>query len=197
MVCSQKRFKTLTVIAVAITMIVFTVNDKQVTAAPHKRHIITPSHACKFLNDLDMPTRKYIKTLNTNGFGKYEADSDNFRLETRDFNRFNNNLSYSVFGDKYVARAVELNLAVNDLSFSSNAVGELIKHADSLMLKVTGAKLTPKIKKAMLAKTAGQWIVNGYKIKLKKEIFPDEKPIKGIESTSDHGAFSLSFIIEL
>ncbi len=167
------------------------------SANASRKRIITPNQARNFLNDLDMPTRAYVNTWGANSFGKYEADSDKFILETRDPNRYINNLSYSVFGDKYVAKAVELDLNVNDLSFSSNAVNELIKYADSLILKVTGKRLPPEIKKAMLAKTEGQWIINGYKIKLKKEIFSDEKIIKGEEPTSDHGAFSLTFLIEL
>lgn len=192
-----KRFKAPTVIAIVISMIIFIVNVEQMTAASNKRHIVTPSRACSFLNDLDMPTRDYENTGKSGHWGKYEADSDKLILDTRDPNRFLNNLSYSVFGDKYTAKAVELDLNVNDISFSSNAINELTKYSDYLMYKVTGKHLTPEIKKAMLKKTEGEWIINGYKIKLKKEIFPDEKPIKGVASTSDHGAFSLMFIIEL
>lgn len=193
----QKRFKVLTVVAIVLSMVVFIFNVKQATIASSKRPIVKPSLARNFLNGMDMPTKIYQNVEQAGPYGSYEADSDSFILETRDPDRFMNNLTYSVFGDRSVARAVELDLAVNDLSFSSNAVGELIKYSNSLMFKVTGEKLTPEIKKAMLAKSKGQWIINGYKIKLEKEIFPDEKPVKGVESTSDHGAFSLSFIIEL
>lgn len=161
-----------------------------------KKHFITPNQARNFLNDLDMPTRPYVNTLGANSFGKYEADSDRFILETRS-DRYQNNLSYVVFGDKFFAKAVELDLTVNDLSFSSNAIAELIKYSDSLIFKVTGEKLPQKIKNAMLKKAGGQWIVNGYKIKLDKEIFQYEKIIKGEEPTSDNGAFSLTFLIEL
>ena len=162
-----------------------------------KKHTITPNHARNFLNDLDMPTRDYENVEASGNYGKYEADSDNFILETRDPDRFLNNLSYSVLGDKNVAKAVELNLNVNDMSFSSNAVGEFIKYSDYLMYKATGKHLTPQMKEAMQAKTSTEWVIDGYKIKLKKEIFPDEEIIKGEESTSDHGAFSLQFLIEL
>lgn len=192
-----KSFKAPTVIAIVISMIIFIVSVEQMTAAPNKRHIVNPSRACSFLNDLDMPTRDYETTGQSGHWGKYEADSDKLILETRDPNRFINNLSYSVFGDKYTAKAVELDLNVNDISFSSNAVNQLIKYSDNLMYKAVGKHLTPEIKKAMLKKNGGEWIINGYKIKLEKEIFPDEKPIKGVASTSDHGAFSLNFIIEL
>ena len=219
---SQKRFKALTAMAVIVVASAFTINLESAISAPSqspplinasantstktsantsvktmKKRVITPNQACKFLNKLDMPTRDYTDTFGPNKYGKYEADSDRLLLETRDSNRYNNNISYSVFGSKFVAKAVELDMAVNDLSFSSNAVVEFTKYADALMLKATGEKLTPQLKKAIQSKTTGDWVVNGYKIKLVKEIFPDEKVIKGIAPTSDHGAFSLSFIIEL
>lgn len=206
-----KRYKALTVITVIIAMAIFVVKSEPVKAVASlqsskanttpiktvKKRIITPNQARNFLNDLDMPTRDYENIGESGRYGKYEADSDRFILETRDTNRFLNNLSYSVFGDKYVVKALELDLNVNDVSFSSNAVGELIKYSDALMVKVTGEKLTSPIKKAIQTKTNGEWVVNGYKIKLEKEIFPDEKIMKSVESTSDHGAFSLAFIVEL
>ncbi len=206
----QKKFTTLIIIIVIVAAAIFALNAGPIKVAALKsfksannlvkavkKRIITPNQACNFLNDLDMPTRDYENTDMPGHWGKYEADSDKFILETRDPDRFLNNLSYSVFGDKYVAKAVELDLNVNDISFSSNAVGEFIKYSDYLMYKVTGKHLTPQMKKAMQAKTFGEWVIDGYKIKLKKETFPEEKPIKGVESTSDYGAFSLSFIIEL
>lgn len=172
-------------------------NPAKTTVKVGKKRIITPNRARNFLNDLDMPTRDYEKTGTVGLYGGYQADSDNFILETRDPDRFLNNLSYSVFGDKNVAKAVELDLNVNDVSFSSNAVGELIKYSDFLMQKITGKHLTPQIKKAMQTKTSGEWLVDGYKIKLKKYTFPPEKLIKGEAPTSDRGAFSLTFLIEL
>lgn len=193
----RKRFKVLAVVAIVISITAFILSGKQVAMASYKKTIVTPSRACNFLNDLDMPTRDYEKMGTHGTYGQYEADSDEFILETRDPDRFLNNLSYSVFGDKYVAKAVELYLNVNDVSFSSNAVNELIKYSDYLIYKVTGKHITPQIKKAMQTKISGEWIVEGYKIKLKKETLPHEKPIKGVESTSDHGAFSLIFLIEL
>lgn len=193
----RKKFTTLAVITIIVFITAFLLNIKQITMASYKKPILTPSRACNFLNDLDMPTRDYENIGTSGHYGKYEADSDRFILETRDPNRFLNNLSYSVFGDKYLVRAVELDLNVNDISFSSNAISELIKYSDYLMYKVTGKHLTPEMKNAMHKKNRGEWIINGYKIKLAKEIFPDEKPVKGVESTSDHGAFSLMFIIEL
>ena len=162
-----------------------------------KKRIITPNQACKFLNDLDMPTRPYSDMWGKNSYGKYEADSDKFILESRDPNRYLNNLSYSVFGDKFIAKAVELDLNVNDLSYKANAVETLIKYSDDLMFKVTGKKLTPEIKKAMQKQTSGEWTVNGYKIQLKVDIGEDEEIIKDVEPSSDHGAFSLAFLIEL
>lgn len=206
----RKRYQTLVLMAVILAIAVFVVRTESVNAASLqspkstntgvkavRKHIITPNQARNFLNDLDMPTRDYEKTGGLGHYGKYEADSDKFILETRSPNRFLNNLSYSVFGDKYIARAVELDLNVNDVSFSSNAIGELIKYSDYLMYKVTDKHLTPQIKKSIQTKTPGEWLVNGYKIKLMKEIFPDEELIKGVEPTSDHGAFSLTFLIEL
>lgn len=206
----QKSFSVLAIMLCVAMATVFVVQAESVKASSLqnskpannslkvvRKHIITPNQARNFLNDLDMPTRDYEKTEETSIYGKYEADSDRFMLETRDSNRFLNNLSYSVFGDKYVAKAVELDLNVNDLSYKSNAVGTLIKYSDALMIKVMGKHLTPEIKKAMQTKTNKEWIIDGYKIKVKSEIFPDEKVIKGLEPTSDHGAFSLSFLIEL
>jgi len=207
----QKRYKALTVIFIIVAATFYVVKSEPVNASASlqsskanttsvktvKKHIITPNQARNFLNDLDMPTRDYVDSWGPNKYGKYEACSDNFILETRDINRYKNNLSYSIFGNKFVAKAVELDLNVNDVSFSSNAVGELIKYSDDLMYKVTGKHLTPQIKKAMQTKTSGEWLVNGYKIKLTKEIFPAEKIIKGIEPTSDYGSFSLTFLIEL
>lgn len=64
------------------------------------------------------------------------------------------------------------------MSFSSKAVEELIKYSDYLMYKVTGKYLTTQMKKSMQTKISGEWVVNGYKIKLKKDIFHDEKVIK-------------------
>lgn len=206
----QKKGKTLTLIAVIAVLAILTIQTESVNAAslqPSKssntsikkvrKRIITPNKARNFLNDLDMPTRDYVNTWGPNKYGKYEADSDSFILESRDINRYKNNLSYSVFGDKYVAKAAELDLNVNDLSYKASAIAELIKYSDSLMYKVTGKKLTPEMKKAIQKQTNGEWVVNGYKITLKKDTFPDEKIIKGIESTSDHGAFSLTFLIDL
>lgn len=210
MINLQKSFAALIVMVAIVAISLFAVKEGPMKAASSqspkladnsvkavKKRIIPPNQARNFLNDLDMPTRDYEDMGTLDHYGQYEADSDRLILETRDTDRFSNNLSYSVFGDKSVAKAVELYLNVNDISFSSNAVGELIKYSDNLIYKITGKHLTPEIKKAMLAKNKGQWVINGYKIKLEKEIFPDEKPIKGIESTSDHGAFSLNFIIEL
>lgn len=200
----------MTTAVTALTAAVFFVNSKVANAAASqspktaasttktvKKRIITPSQARNFLNDLDMPTRDYTDSWGPNSYGKYEADSDSFILESRNPNQYKNNLTYSVFGDKYVAKAVELSLNVNDMSFSSNAIDELIKYSNALMYKVTGKNLTPEIKKAMKTKTSGEWIVNGYKTKLKAETFPDEELMQGIEPTSDHGAFGLEFIIEL
>lgn len=206
----RKWHSVLTIMAVLIVTIFFVLraesanavslqksNSVKVSVKAVKKRIITPNQARNFLKDLDMPTRDYEYTGASSHWGKYEADSDRFILETRDPNRFLNNLSYSVFGDKYIAKAVELNLNVNDISFSSNAINELIKYSDYLMYKVTGKHLTPEIKKAMQTKTSGEWGVNGYRIKLKKDTFPSEKPIKGVEPTSDLGAFALTFLIEL
>jgi len=206
----RKEYKNLMAMAVIFVAAVFFIGAQKLNAKPLqnpksanasvkavRKQTITPNRARNFLNDLDMPTRDYENIGTSDHYGRYEADSDRFILETRDPNRFLNNLSYSVFGDKYLARAVELDLNVNDISFSSNAVNELIKYSDDLMYKVTGKHLTPEMKKAMQKKNVGEWIINGYKIKLEKEIFPKEKHVKGVESTSDHGAFSLSFIIEL
>lgn len=206
----RKGHNPLTVIAIIIATIIFVFRTEPVNAGSLqksnkvnssviavKKRIITPNQARNFLKDLDMPTREYEKIGTDSHYGKYEADSDRVILETRDPNRFLNNLSYSVLGDEYLARAVELDLNVNDISFSSNAVGELTKYSDYLTYKVTGKHLTPEIKRAMQAKTSGEWIINGYKIKLKKYTFPDEKIIKGVEPTSDHGAFSLTFLIEI
>lgn len=176
---------------------IFLQSPKSVLIKAAKKRIITPNQARNFLNDLDMPTRPYSDMWGANKYGKYEADSDNFILESRDVNRYKNNLSYSVLGTKFAAKAVELNLNVNDMSFKKNAVGELIKYSDVLIYKVTGKHLTPEIKKAMQTQTSGEWLVNGYKIKLTAYIAPDEKVIKGEEPTSDHGAFSLMFLIEL
>lgn len=205
-----KRYKALMVMAVIVTAVVLVVKAESASATSlqnpkpantsvkaARKHIITPNLARNFLNDLDMPTRDYSDTWGANKYGKYQASSDSFKLETRDFNRYQNNISYSVFGDKFIAKAVELDLAVNDLSFSSNAINEFTKYSDKLMYKVTAKNLTPQIKKAIQTKTNGQWVINGYKIKLTKEIFPDEKITKGVEPTSDHGAFSLTFLIEL
>lgn len=172
-------------------------NSVQTSVKEVKKNIVTPYQARNFLNDLDMPTRDYEKMEERGAYGQYEADSDNFILETRDPDRFINNLSYSVFGDKSAAKVVELDLNVNDMSFSSNAVSELLKYSDYLMYKATGKHLTPQVKKAMQAKTSGEWVVDGYKIKLRKETFPEEEVIKGEEPTSDPGAFSLTFLIEL
>ena len=158
--------------------------------------IITPEQARNFLNDLDMPTRDYEDTGYQGNYGKYEADSDRLILETRDPNRYLNNLTYSVFGDKDAAKAVSLDLNVNDVSYSSNAVGELIKYSDGLMKKATGENLTPEIKKAMETKTVGEWVVNGYKIKLTKAEFQPDA-VKDDYQTSDVGAFELTFLIEI
>lgn len=205
-----KKYKNIMVMAVIFMGAVFFIwaqksnatslqNPKQANPSVKavRKHTITPNQARNFLNGLDMPTRDYENVGQSGHYGRYEADSDRFILETRDSNRFINNLSYSVFGDKNLARAVELELNVNDISFSSNAVNELIKYSDYLMYKVIAKHLTPEMKTAMYKKVGGEWIINGYKIKLEKEIFPDEKPVKGVESTSDHGAFSLTFLIEL
>lgn len=208
MIDLQKRYKALTVMAVIMAFFVVGADSTSAASLQSskptnnsvkavRKHIITPNQARNFLNDLDMPTRDYSNIGEANKYGKYEADSYSLKLETRDFNRYQNNISYSVFGDKFIAKAVELDLAVNDLSFSSNAIKEFTKYSDRLTYKVTGKNLTPQIKKAIQTKTNGQWIINGYKIKLTKEIFPDEKIIKGVEPTSDHGAFSLTFLIEL
>lgn len=206
----RKRYKVIMLMIFIMATFIFVAREESVSAASlqnsksanisaktAKKGLIPPRQARNFLNDLDMPTRDYVNTWGPNSYGKYEADSDRLILETRDPNRYLNNLSYSVFGDKYVAKAVELDLNVNDISFSSNAVGELIKYSDYLMYKVTGKHLTPQIKKAIQTKTSGEWVVNGYKIKLKEATFPDEKIVKGVEPTSDHGAFSLTFLIEL
>ncbi len=199
----QKKFTIFAVMIFIVAVSVFVVNDgTEKTASSQspksannsvksvKKRVITPNRARSFLNDLDMPTRDYLKMGLVGDYGQYEADSDNLILETRDPDRFMNSLSYSVFGDKHAAKAVEIDLGVNDMSFSSNAVGEFIKYSDHLMYKVTNKHLTPQIKKAMQSKTSGEWVVDGYEIKLKKEIFPEDE-------TSDQGAFSLSFIIEL
>lgn len=169
---------------------------KSVLIKTAKKQIITPNKACHFLDDLDMPTRPYSDMWGANKYGKYEADSDNFILESRDVNRYKNNLSYSVFGNKYAAKAVELNLNVNDMSFKTNAVNELVKYSDALMYKAAGIHLTPEIKKAMHAKNSGEWTVNNYKIKLTADTFPQETVTKEEEPTSDYGAFSLAFLIE-
>lgn len=206
----QKRFSSIITIIVIFAISAFAVKDGSMKAATSqssklannsvkavKKHIITPKKARNFLNDLDMPTRDYLKMGLVGDYGQYEADSDNLILESRDPNRFINNLSYSVLGDKNVAKAVELNLNVNDLTYKAKAVDELIKHSDYLLYKVTGKHLTPQMKKVIQSKTPGEWVIDGYKVKLKKELFPDEKEIEGVESTSDHGAFSLTFLIEL
>lgn len=200
----RKYFKVLMLMFIIMATVVSLVGINSATAKSAntsvkavRKRIITPNHARNFLNDLDMPTRDYEKTVDSSRYGKYEARSDYLKLETRDFDRYINNLTYYVRGDKFVAKAVELDLNVNDLTYKANAVGEFIKYSNSLMHKVTGKSLTPEMKKAMLTKSSGQWTVQGYNIKFKKEIFPDEKPIKGVESTSDHGAFSLTFLIEL
>lgn len=161
------------------------------------KHTIAPNEARNFLIDLDMPTRDYEKTGELGPYGKYEARSDYYNLETRDSNRYINNLTYYVGGDAKVVKAVELDLNVNDLSYKSNAIDELIKYSDALMLKATGKNLTPEIKKAMQTQTPDEWMIAGYKIKLKVEKELDEKVIVGLEPTSDHGAFSLIFLIEL
>lgn len=206
----RKSYKALAVMVVIAAAAVFVFRAESVTAASSqtskanmtsvktfKKRIITPNQARNFLKDLDMPTRDYENTGDLGHYGKYEARSDYLKLETRDFNRYINNLTYYVRGDKFVAKAVELDLNVNDLSYKANAIGELIKYSEALTVKVTGEKLTPQIKKAIQTKTPGEWVVKGYKIKVTKEIFPDEKIIKGVEPTSDHGAFSLTFLIEL
>lgn len=207
---SKKLFGVITIIAISVATTIFvfktgavntnslqTSKSVKTSVKEVEKRIVTPDQARNFLNDLDMPTRDYEKMETQGAYGQYEADSDGLILETRDPNRFINNLSYSVFGDKSTANAVELDLNVNDISFSSNAVGELIKYSDYLMYKVTDKHLTPQIKKSMQTKTSGEWLVDGYKIKLKKETFPVEEIIKGEEPTSDPGAFSLTFIIEL
>lgn len=206
----RKRFKTPMVMVVIIAAVVFvTVLSPVIGASLQsskstndsvnavKKHIVTPNQARDFLSDLDMPTRNYEKTGEAGLYGAYSARSDYMVLETRDSNRYINNLTYYVSGDKFLAKVVELELTVNDLSFSSNAIAEFIKYSDGLMHKVTGKKLPPEIKKAIQSKTNGTWVVYGYKIRLVKETFPDEKIAKGEESTSDHGAFSLMFLIEL
>lgn len=202
-----KAFIILIIIVVTLMTAVFVVKKKSGPSATFlqlpksvlikttKKRIISPNKARGFLNDLDMPTRDYSTMWGANKYGKYEADSDNFILESRDINRYKNNLSYSVLGNKFAAKAVELNLNVNDMSFKKNAIGELIKYSDVLMYKVTGKHLTPEIKKAMQTQTSGQWSVNDYKTKLTAYIAPDEEV--GDEPTSDPGAFSLTFVIEL
>lgn len=204
---SRKSFKALT--GVIVAAVVFVVGAQSLNAASShspksadtskaiRKRIITPNQARNFLNDLDMPTRPYSKTGETGYYGKYDARSDYLILETRDPNRFINNLTYYVSGDRFVARAVELDLNINDVSYKADAISELIKYSDGLMYKVTGKHLTPEIKKAIQAQTKGQWMINGYKIKLTAYIAPAEKLIKGEEPTSDHGAFSLTFLIEL
>lgn len=182
----------LTSISLQVKDSVSAINEKAA-----KKLIITPNQARNFLNGIDIPTRDYLYTAGSGDWGSYEADSDSLMLETRDPDRFLNNLTYSVIGDKQAAKVVELILNVNDMSFSSNSVDELIKYSDYLMYKVTGEHLTPQIKKAMQAKTSGEWMVNCYKIKLTKEIFTEDEVIEGEEPTSDHGAFSLTFLIEL
>lgn len=206
----HKLFSTLLVLIVVVVTAVFVVDSKSTPTETSqsaklddnlvktvKKHVITPNQARNFLNDLDVPTRDYLDTELQGPYGQYQADSDLHILESKTGERNINNISYSVYGDKQVANAVEVILNVNDLSFSSNSVDELIKYSDYLMDKVTGEHLNPQIKKAIQTKTSGEWVVNGYKIKLKKEIFPDEEPIDDEEPISDHGAFSLSFLIEL
>lgn len=205
-----KMYKILTVIAVVVAVAVFIVKTESASAASLqtskptntsvkavRKRIITPNQARNFLNDFDMPTRDYEMTGEVGYYGKYEARSDYLLLETRDPNRYINNLTYYVSGDKFVAKAVELELNVNDLSYKANAIAALIKYSNGLIYKVTGEKLTPEIKRAIQTQTNGNWTINGYKIKLAKELFPDERIVKGVEPSSDHGAFSLTFLIEL
>lgn len=131
-----------------------------------------PSETRDFLTHKGYSTREYKDYM---GDGYYYCLSDMRPLHKTMAHKLANDLAYYAEGVRHKVTRLKLHLNINDMPHQKQSLAILSDIADALTTKAINSPLTAEIKIAVIAGTAGEWDLDGAKIKfLKRNKVADE-----------------------
>lgn len=135
-------------------------NTQQISTAPNISS--TPANyegACDYLKDLNFNTNGYKDHF---GVGEYYCTAylnlDNLT-----------DIAYTAMGEKDYINKTYIKLSLHKNTDKNNSLNSFINISEKLLLKSTGANMTPDIKNAILSNKNSTWEVNDNTIKFELE----------------------------